>query len=676
MKVILLHTQFSTGFPQYYTGSPHIDIHPVSYTSGMAEKGYLQPSGIPLSAVDDFIEYCGGTSDFQGLTTAQVFKKFMKPVTDEFQAAYSEILRMHNGTSGCSGAIEPRRATVYVAHSWNSCFLDILQTLKLYLAKSLNEERHVEHFVWLDLFCANQHMYLPFISQPNWHLEMSELITSIGHTVLVAPHLSDLTEHCLSQMWCMYEIFCSAGRTGSDYERRSTAGVSGYSGVNIAMLPHERDNFIVWVKEDAIIQATAVGGIDYTQSVAGRRGLRSSGSRSFCYPGAIVSSASATVSNPDVSRGNAATRKAGSGGNGGDGPSSFMGTCVLETILSRVEYFGGNARCPNTRHALQLIGRQPAPPFPTRPIKTAPRGVNARSCGSGGVRAGAGRHEDDNADDDEDEEDLIVDGADILRRKSRTACSSRATSSVVLTTAAAAASSTLGSREGSVPLPKKSNSNIRQNGSQQGVTVLLSTVIEAAVKGMLGTWMVLEMLGAADKELSAVAVEIAQLSRDLNHAKSYSHCRPLHSIAAPAPTATPTSPVVVMKDAAPAEEDTIALDTGQLSRLISAVRLCCGVDWLLGHIGSHPNSYPTTICLDACQMLWVRHHQQEQHQQHHDDHDHDRQKDVELSREVLFKAAWDRVVGLVGESHSLSLQLLFLTAETYAKSNKYVPTLS
>jgi tetratricopeptide (TPR) repeat protein len=108
--------------------------------------------GVTLEMIDEFIRECGGREKLVGLSTREVNRQYMKPLTS---------LKHKTGTKGasyCSWKYQHRHSGVsdadaFVCHAWDGGFLDFIDALKFHIG----EAEYSKTRLWIDIFCNNQH---------------------------------------------------------------------------------------------------------------------------------------------------------------------------------------------------------------------------------------------------------------------------------------------------------------------------------------------------------------------------------------------------------------------------------------------------------------------------------------------------------------------------------------
>jgi hypothetical protein len=130
---------------------------------------------------------------FETMSTNWIVSEFIKPLTQDAQAPlYARVPPEYRG-----------KPTVFVSHTWASTYfagghgsLDIAY------------ERHRDQFVWIDIGCYNQHLFM----QGDIAADMKDLIDAIGHVSAVLT-----TQPFFSRSWCIWELV-SAHDTGATYQ--------------------------------------------------------------------------------------------------------------------------------------------------------------------------------------------------------------------------------------------------------------------------------------------------------------------------------------------------------------------------------------------------------------------------------------------------------------------------
>ena len=236
-----------------------------------AEDGELSKIGIKLSYIlKEFIPMkCGGKNALKGLSTGQVCEQFIKPITAEFQSSYCEYInsttnttttqRQHGhsvGDADVDGSIV-RKAEVFISHAHQCEFLTVIDALDWHFcnaASSSTNNDDEDPYIWLDIFCINQHR------PTDWTFEwlsntFKSTIQDFGRTVMVMSPWNDPLP--FTRAWCIFEVYCTIDdppNKGSIEERNSSlkndttntnsAEKKGKGSFEIAMGELDRQTFL------------------------------------------------------------------------------------------------------------------------------------------------------------------------------------------------------------------------------------------------------------------------------------------------------------------------------------------------------------------------------------------------------------------------------------------------
>ena len=188
--------------------------------------------------ISDFYVACGGREKLKGLSTTEVSRLYVKPMTATAgQLSYCEYLRGRSSRSidqtnddvdvdsidddsnddngGATGS-----ATVFISHAWMSKFVDVMDALEHHFRDT------PDVIVWMDLFSINQHHLADIDS--SWLSSLRACIHSIGQTVMVLA-TPWRKARPLSRGWCLCELYCTIV-TNSSFE--------------VAMSKSQRDDFL------------------------------------------------------------------------------------------------------------------------------------------------------------------------------------------------------------------------------------------------------------------------------------------------------------------------------------------------------------------------------------------------------------------------------------------------
>ncbi|KAJ3033660.1 Kinesin light chain 3 [Rhizophlyctis rosea] len=166
--------------------------------------------GVRPSFIHIFIQQCGGRSQFENLTTAEVCERFIKPHTALTKSFCDHLLDHDNPAVG--------PATFLLSHTWQYKFLDIADAASKFFTdrdranknqlpyewgKSYNQNR-VHPYVWIDLFSLPQHFRQTI--EPEWlKTTFTNAISSMGNVVMVLyPWDRPIT---LTRAWCVFELY-------------------------------------------------------------------------------------------------------------------------------------------------------------------------------------------------------------------------------------------------------------------------------------------------------------------------------------------------------------------------------------------------------------------------------------------------------------------------------------
>jgi tetratricopeptide (TPR) repeat protein len=183
------------------TSSPSSSSSPTAAASTLP----FPKHGIALSAIDQFIESCGGIHLFTNLTTTEVNIEAQKPFTYLDSCSYCDYLTQHN----LPGVSQP---IVFISHAWKYKFLDVMDAIRNYFLSSSRTSSDPaadppgDPIIWFDLFTNNQHD-APDLDFTWWSTTFQQAIHDIGTTVMVLSPWSDPIP--LTRAWCLYEIYCT-----------------------------------------------------------------------------------------------------------------------------------------------------------------------------------------------------------------------------------------------------------------------------------------------------------------------------------------------------------------------------------------------------------------------------------------------------------------------------------
>lgn len=149
--------------------------------------------GIRISFLDEFIEKAGGRNMLNGVSTATVCEKIVKPMTDKEKSSLcSLLLSQNNPLVG--------QANVLIIHSYQSIFIEVVDIIKLHF---INQP---DIIIWFDLFSLDLHKEIDNIDE--FCYSYNNTVKIFNYAVLVLPNWSKF-HTILSRLWCNYELFCS-----------------------------------------------------------------------------------------------------------------------------------------------------------------------------------------------------------------------------------------------------------------------------------------------------------------------------------------------------------------------------------------------------------------------------------------------------------------------------------
>ena len=152
----------------------------------LTNKAPFSKKGIKLSSINAFIQECGGESEIDQFTTAEMYESFLKPLA---QLNYSYCDYLEAERMDCVGDAE-----VYVSHSWEYVFLDVVETLFHHFRDT------PDVFIWFDLFSYNQ-LYVSDLELDWWGT------TQFYHTVLIlSPWTTPIPR---TRSWFLLDVYCA-----------------------------------------------------------------------------------------------------------------------------------------------------------------------------------------------------------------------------------------------------------------------------------------------------------------------------------------------------------------------------------------------------------------------------------------------------------------------------------
>ena len=149
----------------------------------------IPKKGVKLSFMETFINKCGGKSAMEHYTTADVYERFVRSTTTRTKTSYCDCGDAE--LTDCVG-----NAQVYISHSWESVFLDVVDTLQYHF------RYNPDVIIWFDVFSHNHNGTADIELDYYWGT------TQFNHTVLVLSPWSNPIPGTAS--WYLLDIFCTA----------------------------------------------------------------------------------------------------------------------------------------------------------------------------------------------------------------------------------------------------------------------------------------------------------------------------------------------------------------------------------------------------------------------------------------------------------------------------------
>ena len=166
----------------------------------------MQTVGISLAYLSTFIEENGGRVKMAEMTTADVKQYVVKIQTASAQETYVQRMSRQSIVSP-DKAKSIGEASWFVIHSWKSKFLELADSLNdMFDQEGLTDSQKENTFLWIDLFCFNQHNRGGEKDLAWFNVDLGDHIRKIGQAVVVA-HPWDTV---FTRSWCCFEIYCSA----------------------------------------------------------------------------------------------------------------------------------------------------------------------------------------------------------------------------------------------------------------------------------------------------------------------------------------------------------------------------------------------------------------------------------------------------------------------------------
>ncbi|KAJ3334140.1 Kinesin light chain 3 [Blyttiomyces sp. JEL0837] len=160
--------------------------------------------GINLGYLLKLVEACGGRQAIASLTTANVCKLLVKPLTTDHEGSICDVLI----DQGRYDAVQP--ANWFVSHAWEYDFMDMIDALASFFDDRDTDPNKV--FLWIDLFCLSQHQQE--VKSFEW-LERTFMtaVKMIKNVLMVLQPWDDPIS--LKRAWCILEVLACERGNGS-----------------------------------------------------------------------------------------------------------------------------------------------------------------------------------------------------------------------------------------------------------------------------------------------------------------------------------------------------------------------------------------------------------------------------------------------------------------------------
>ena len=201
------YSEHSNGFTSEMleSSSNDGDIIPVDNAISLQK---LRPSfpinGVKLVCLQRLKEYLV-SQQLQSYSIYDVCDKIIKPWTERDQCSFVDFMKLRHSRRAHSivqlkyAEAFDERATVYIIHTWESTFIELVETLEAHADLA-------DASFWIDVFIINQHSNI--FDMKNWFLEILKLtMIDIGSVRLVFSNWSrNRKRNCLGRAWCLYEL--------------------------------------------------------------------------------------------------------------------------------------------------------------------------------------------------------------------------------------------------------------------------------------------------------------------------------------------------------------------------------------------------------------------------------------------------------------------------------------
>lgn len=156
------------------------------------------PLGVKFSFFQLFVDECGGEKMLTDLSTKDIYEQFVMPQTKSLAISMVDNL-MRIGKTDVIGS-----STVYVCHAWEYMFLDVVESIKLYLQKQYNTRAN-EIIVWFDLFSYSHYSTENLL--PSEDFIKTNVINTVGAIkTFVLIFLPWYDPAVFTRSWCLLEL--------------------------------------------------------------------------------------------------------------------------------------------------------------------------------------------------------------------------------------------------------------------------------------------------------------------------------------------------------------------------------------------------------------------------------------------------------------------------------------
>jgi tetratricopeptide (TPR) repeat protein len=164
-------------------------------------RSVFPEEGIQLSFfLYELVEKLGGREKFEKMTTRDVWKELVAPLTHTSDCSYLTLLK-------CENSNLVKKAKIFISHVWSYPYLWMVDTLTNYFEQNsgLNDT-----YIWIDVFSLNLHEEK---LTSEWLIELKSGIKEFDRAILIL----DQWQTPLKRAWCLFDAFCATD-TGIAFE--------------------------------------------------------------------------------------------------------------------------------------------------------------------------------------------------------------------------------------------------------------------------------------------------------------------------------------------------------------------------------------------------------------------------------------------------------------------------